>query len=66
MKKDLKWIFYEVFKFWNYFGTRNSFLKTFSLFSWIPGLHVGFQRSAGSNSEDSQGSGYSWGGLQVE
>jgi hypothetical protein len=32
IKKELKWNFYELNKFWNYFYTQNQFLNLFSCF----------------------------------
>jgi hypothetical protein len=35
---DFICIFYELYKFYNYFYTQNQFLNLFFLFSLIPGL----------------------------
>jgi hypothetical protein len=47
VKKDLKWIFYELNRFWNYLYTRNPLSIFIYLFSHISGLRTILQESAG-------------------
>jgi hypothetical protein len=45
---DYIWIFYGLYKFYNYFYTQNQFLNIFFLFYLIPGLGAQFYKNAGA------------------
>jgi hypothetical protein len=48
IKNDLKWIFYELNKLWNYFYIIHPFLISFSPFPHSSGLRLIYCKSAGS------------------
>ena len=58
---DYIWIFYGLYKFYNYFYTQYQFLNLFFLFSLIPGLGALIQRRSGFNSQNNPDTGYSRG-----
>jgi hypothetical protein len=46
IKNELKWIFYKLNKFWDYFYTRISFSKFIYLIPTSPGLRALYLRSS--------------------